>query len=156
MPSRRDQIEMTPEEIRAYLAASRRIILVTNGPNGMPHPVPMNYGVDADGRIVMTGYRKSQKVKNLERDPRAALLVESGATYQELRAVVAYCDAEIIDDPAQIRDCMRLVRADSEMADSIEQPMSEQVQASIAKRVILRFRPFRYVSWDHGKLGKFY
>ena len=156
MPSRRDLIAMTPDEIRAYLEAGGRIILVTNGPGGMPHPIPIHYGLDPDGRFIMTSFRKSQKVKNLERDPRATLLVESGTRYQDLKAVVAYCDAEIIDDPSLVRDYMRLVRADEVMADSIEPPMSEQVQASIGKRVILRFTPFRYVSWDHSKLGTFY
>ena len=156
MPSRRDLIAMTPDEMGTYLEAGGRIILVTNGPEGMPHPVPMHYGLDPDGRFIVTSFRKSQKVKNLERDPRATLLVESGSRYQELKAVVAYCNAEIIDDPELVRKYMRLVRADEAMAESIERPMSEQVQASMAKRVILRFTPFRFVSWDHGKLGNFY
>jgi hypothetical protein len=34
--------------------------------------------------------------------------------------------------------------------------MDEQVRASMAKRVLLRFTPFRTVSWDHAKLGSFY
>ena len=46
MPSRRELIAMTPQELRAYLEEQRRIIIVSNGPDGMPHPVPMNYGVD--------------------------------------------------------------------------------------------------------------
>jgi hypothetical protein len=42
------------------------------------------------------------------------------------------------------------------LSGSISGGMSEQVRASIAKRVLLRFTPFRTVSWDHGKLGVFY
>lgn len=156
MPSRRELISMTPEEIRAYLESQRRIIVVTNGPHGLPHPVPMNYGLDAEGRIIITTFRKSQKVRNLERDPRATLLVESGTTYRELKSLIAYCDAEIIDDPALVPKLMRMVRAEEALAASLSQPMGEQVQASIAKRVIVRFTPFRCVSWDHAKLGQFY
>ena len=58
MPSRREQIAMTDAEVRACLGAQRRIILVTNGPGGMPHPVPMNYGLDAEGRIILTAFRE--------------------------------------------------------------------------------------------------
>lgn len=156
MPSRREIIQMSPEEVRAYLQAQRRIIVVTNGPGGLPHPVPMNFGLDEQGRIIITTFRKSQKVKNLERDPRATLLVESGATYRDLKSVIAYCDAEIIDDPALVPQLMRMIRADDTLAISLSRSMGEQVQASIAKRVVVRFTPFRTVSWDHGKLGAFY
>jgi PPOX class probable F420-dependent enzyme len=156
MPSRRDLIRMTPDEVRAYLAGQRRIILVTNGPDGMPHPVPMNYGLDDAGRLLITSFRKAQKVRNLERDPRATLLVESGQSYAELRSVIAYCDAEILDDPNAIAAGMARINADVRLATSLSAGMSDQVSASIEKRVLLRFTPLRTVSWDHGKLGSFY
>lgn len=156
MPSRRDLIRMTPEEERAYLAAHSRVILVTNGPDGLPHPMPMNYGVDEAGRIVMTTFRKSQKVRNLERDPRAALLVESGGSYVELKSVLAYCNCEIVTEPEEVVRAMAGIRADEALASSLTTGMSEQVRASVAKRVVLRFTAFRTVSWDHAKLGRTY
>jgi PPOX class probable F420-dependent enzyme len=156
MPSRRDLIRMTPEEERTYLAARRRVILVTMGPGGMPHAVPMNYGLDEQGRVLITSFRKSQKVRNLERDPRATLLVESGETYADLKSVMAYCDAEIVSDPDAIATGMSRINADEQLAGSLSAEMGEQVRASMAKRVLLRFTPYRTVSWDHGKLGNFY
>ena len=78
MPSRRDLIRLSDAEIGAYLRAQRQLVLVTNGPHGMPHPVPMEFGLDADGSIVVTSFRKAQKILNLERDPRATLLFDSG------------------------------------------------------------------------------
>lgn len=156
MPSRRDAIAMTPDEVRAYLGSRSRIIVVTNGPGGMPHPVPMNYGIDGEGRIVITSFARSQKVRNLERDPRAALLVESGETYAELAAVIAWADAEIVREPDRVAELMRLVRAAPTLAASIGPERDEQVRASLAKRVVVRFTPFRTASWDHAKLGGFY
>lgn len=156
MPSRRQAIRMTPQEVSAYLHGHSRIILVTNGPAGLPHAVPMNYGVDEQERIVMTAFRKSQKVRNLERDPRASLLVESGMTYAELKAVLIYADAEIITDPDMVAGLMGQIGAEAELAGSIAGGISEQVRASIAKRAILRFTPFRYVSWDHSRLAGHY
>ena len=156
MPSRRELIRMTPEEVDAYLRERTRIIIVTNGPDGLPHPVPMNYGVDDEGRVVITTFRKSQKVKNVERDPRATLLVESGETYADLKSAILYCDVEILSDPEEIARNMARVHADEQLSGSLSAEMSDQVKASMAKRVILRFTPFRTVSWDHGKLGDFY
>jgi PPOX class probable F420-dependent enzyme len=156
MPSRRDLIRMSPAEVQAYITEQRRIIVVTIGPDGMPHPMPMNYGVDEQGRVVMTTFRKSQKVRNVERDPRATLLVESGEGYSDLKAVILFAEVEIVDDPETVRGEMSRIRAGEETAQSISGPMSDQVRASIAKRVVLRFTPFRTISWDHGKLGEFY
>ena len=156
MPSRRDLIRLSDAEIRAYLEKQRQVVLVTNGPHGMPHPVPMEFGLDADGSIVVTSFRKGQKVLNLERDPRATLLFDSGTQYQELKGVIAYCDAQIIDDPDTVARVMRLVRASDDLAASMSPAMSAQVRASLVKRVALRFKPFRFVTWDHGKLPGVY
>ncbi len=156
MPSRRDLVAMTPEDVRAYLEGQRRIILVTNGPEGLPHPVPMNYGLDEEGHVLLTSFARSQKVRNLERDPRASLLVENGETYAELKSVILYADAEIVREPERVATLMRRIRAAEPLAGSIDGAMSGQVRASVAKRVVLRFTPFRVVSWDHGKLaGKY-
>ena len=156
MPSRREIIRMTEPEIRAYLGEQRRIIVVTNGPDGMPHPIPMNYGLDETGRVLITTFRKSQKVRNLERDPRATLLVESGETYAQLKSVIAYARAELITEPEQIAQGMQLIRAADPLAESLSGKMNDQVRASLATRVLVRFTAFRYVSWDHAKLGSFY
>jgi len=51
MPSRRDLIRMTDAEVRAYLASQRRIILVTNGADGMPLPLPMKIPVFCAGAL---------------------------------------------------------------------------------------------------------
>lgn len=156
MPSRREQITMSPQEVRAYLEAQRRIVLVTIGADGMPHAVPMNYGLDDAGRVLLTAFAKSQKVRNLERDPRATLLVESGATYGELKAVMLQCRVELVRDPDRMAGLMARLRADDMMATSISGPMEGQVRASLAKRVVMICTPQRTISWDHGLLGTFY
>ena len=150
MPARRDLIRMTPDEVAACLAGRRRIVLVSNGREGLPHPVPMNYGLDEQGRVVMTSYARSQKVRNLERDPRAVLLVETGERYQDLKAVILYCDAEILREPDVVRALAERMRAAAGLA---QEPIRPAPSSSPPKRVVLRFTPFRTVSWDHAKLG---
>lgn len=154
MPSRRELIQMSAEEIRAYLRTQPRLIVTSNGPSGFPHPVPMNFALDDQDRIYITTFRKSQKVKNFERDPRAALLVESGALYAELKSVIVYANADIIDEPATIRETARGLHwtlASSPTAQA-RASVAEQIDDSFAKRVIIRFTPQKYVSWDHNKL----
>ena len=72
-PSRRDQIKLTPEEQLELLDEERIVVCTTNGPRGWPHSMPLWYTV-RDGDIWVWTFAKSQKVKNLERDPRCTLL----------------------------------------------------------------------------------
>ena len=71
MPSRRKQIELDDNEIGDYLDAQKTLIIVSNGHNGYPHPMPMWFARDDDGTIRCTTFSKSQKVLNWRRDPKA-------------------------------------------------------------------------------------
>lgn len=152
MPSRRDAIAMTMDEIRAYLRAQPRLILTSNGPTGYPHPMPMNFVFDENDTYLVTTFRKSQKVKNLERDPRCALLVESGSHYGELKSVLAYADAEIVDDAEFTRKVMQALAAKEGNRAALSEEAKQTIAASVPKRIVLRFAAKQYISWDHTKL----
>lgn len=154
MPSRRELIRMTDDEIKEYLADAQTLIIVSNGHNGFPHPMPMWFGVDDAGRLLCTTFAKSQKVRNWRRDPRAALLVESGSTYAELRGVVIYAQTEIVEDVAAVQDIIVTINAKGRDLSAAErEKLRETVASNAAKRLALRFTPERYVTWDHRKLG---
>ena len=146
---------MSDAEVAAFLRAERTVICATIGSDGFPHLMPLWYVMRGD-EIWSWTFAKSQKVRNLERDPRATLLVESGESYGDLKSVMLYCDVEILRDADAVAEGMRRVQATQQLAGSLGGEASAQVRASIAKRVILRCTPFRTVSWDHGKLGAFY
>jgi PPOX class probable F420-dependent enzyme len=74
--SRRNQIQMSDAELRDFLAKSQTIIITSINRDGTPHPMPMWYGVEPDGSVVMTTFTKSQKIRNIERDPRVAVSFE--------------------------------------------------------------------------------
>ena len=156
--SRRSQIAMSEEEVAAYLRSQITIIIVSNGGDGYPHPMPMHFCLEPDGAIAMTTYRKSQKVMNYRRDPRASLLVESGEEYEELRSVLIYARAEVIDDLEATRACMIACRAHSNGTRGIVPDAAEDARfadgagRTASKRVVLKFHPQRTISWDHAKL----
>ena len=149
--SRRHQIRLKEDEVRKYLEESRTIILVSQGSAGYPHPMPMWFAVDDDGSICMATYRNSQKIKNIQRDSRVSLLVESGAVYAELKGIVIYGHAEIIDDFERVVDVL-LAAAGAESNGSTRQGVSK----TAAKRYLIRVKPERVVSWDPAKLGGIY
>ena len=157
--SRRDLIRMTDEEVADFLAQQKTLTIVSNGAGGFPHPMPMWFARDEDGSIRMGTYRTSQKIKNIQRDPKVTLLCESGTEYAKLRGVVIYGTAEIIDDYDLVVDTMLRVSGqsdglpkDPQQADAVREAM----RGTAAKRFAIRIRPERVVSWDHAKLaGKY-
>jgi len=155
--SRRKQIEMTDAEARAFLDGSRTVILNSIGRDGVPHPMPMWFAVEDDGAVVMTTFAKSQKIRNLERDPRVSLLAEDGEAYAELRGVVIYGKAELSPGVDQVLDVLeRVTRRSTGAAGAAPEALRAGLEKTARKRVAIRVRPERIVSWDHRKLGGVY
>jgi PPOX class probable F420-dependent enzyme len=152
MPSRRAQIVMTDEELGAFLAEQRIMQCATVGRSGRPHVVPLWYiphGLELQGWT----FAKSQKTKNLERDPRATLGIEAGVRYEELRGVMLECDVELERETDRVAEFgLALVDRYAGGAEDAREAFRKQAQ----KRVGLRFVPIRIVSWDHRKLGGSY
>jgi PPOX class probable F420-dependent enzyme len=145
---------MTDEELRAFLDERKVVTCATLGPNGRPHLMPLWYVADG-GELRGWTYAKSQKAKNLERDPRATLQVEDGVLYHELRGVMMECDVVVERDPEKVVDYgLELFGRFAE--DGLPEGMRAMIAAQAAKRVGLRFVPTRTVSWDHAKLGGTY
>ena len=154
--SRRDEIKLSEEEQRELLESERVVLVSTLGPRGWPHSMPLWYLL-RDGEVWVYTYAKSQKVRNLERDPRATLVVESGREYGELRGVMIEAEAEIHRDLDTVYETGReLTLRYSEGSASVEGEAAEALKAQARKRVAVRFRPRRTATWDHRKLGGAY
>ena len=153
MPSRRAQIEMADDEVRAFLADHMVMQCATVGPRGLPHMVPLWY-VPEGIELVGWTYAKSQKARNLERDPRATIGIEDGVQYHELRGVMFEYDVRLT------RDAEDVERFGLELFDRYAGQLNDEIRAMVAaqapKRVALTFVPTRTVSWDHRKLGGVY
>jgi hypothetical protein len=156
MPSRREQIKMTPEEIKSFLAEQLTAQVATIGPNGRPHLVPVFYVNRGDAAIATWSYAKSQKVVNLRRLPQATVLVETGKSYDELRGVSMECDVTIVEDLEQIAAIGQELTGRMVENDDVATSASQFVRVQAQKRVGLVFTPTKVVSWDHAKLGGAY
>ena len=152
---RRKAIALTPEEQRDYLDRSHTIILTSLDRRGYPHSVAMWYVADPDGTVVMTTFAKSQKAVNLRRDPRCALLIESGRTYPELKGLLIRGRAEIVGDVERVLDVLERVHRKYETPGPAER-LRDAMRGQASKRVVVRVRPERVASWDHRKLGGAY
>src|SRR3954451_24579054 len=144
--SRRDQIRMSDEEVLAFLDEERTVICATNGRRGWPHLMPLWYVVRPTGdrdtpQVWAWTFAKSQKVRNLERDARATLQVETGASYEELRGVMFKCDVEVIRDTDRVTELGLEIFArytDGGLNDDVRAMVGKQATKRIAMRFVER------------------
>jgi PPOX class probable F420-dependent enzyme len=151
--NRRSEIALSPAEQQAFLASVRTITLSSIDAQGYPHTVAMWFTI-TDGLVHMTSFRKAQKIVNLRRNPKVALLAESGARYAELRGVMIRGRAELVDD---VELCTRiLIDIQSRYFGTPESETRVSLARQAPKRIVMRIHPERIASWDHSKLGGVY
>ena len=154
--SRRAEIALSAEEQVELLEEERVVVVSTIGPRGWPHSMPLWYVVRG-AEIWIYTYAKSQKVRNLERDPRATLVVETGREYGELRGVEIEAEAEIHRAADTVFEIAReLTLRYAEGVESLDRAAVEALRAQARKRVAVRFAARRVATWDHRKLGGAY
>ncbi len=146
----RDLIKMTPDEVDEYLSGRRAMSMASINHDGSIHMVAMWYGF-LEGCVAFETKAKSQKVRNLRRDPRLTCMVEDGEVYEELRGVELVGRGEIVDDPDRMWELG--VNVFSRYHGDYTEELRPMVQAMLNKRVVVKLHVDRVVSWDHRKLG---
>ena len=154
--SRRAEIQLSDGDVSRLLEEERIAIVSSLGQRGWPHSMPMWF-VAREGDVWVWTYAKSQKVRNLERDPRATVLVETGREYGELRGIMVEAEAEIHRDfETVIGFAEELTVRYAEGISSVDGDARAGLEAQAPKRVAIHFRPIRTATWDHRKLGGTY
>lgn len=148
---------MSDGEVAAFLAESRNIEVATLGFDGWPHIAPMWYTM-RQGKVAFRSFTRSQKIVNLQRDPRVTLLAEEGTAYADLKGVMIKGEAELIDDPVVVLDLYGELAARYPMVGDEPVALDEEaLEAAFGrfapKNTAVIVHPTRMVSWDHTKLA---
>jgi len=151
MGKQRDLVKMTDEEVWDFLEQAHSLQVATIGKDGAPHLTTVWFGIK-DGRILFETYGKSQKVMNLRRDNRIAVLAEDGTTYDTLRGVSINGTAEIIDENPGLTEEMRFL-VQVHFKGLTESDLDKTAEQMAKKRIVIAVTPERVMSWDHHKLG---
>jgi PPOX class probable F420-dependent enzyme len=156
----RKDITMSDTEILDFLEEARVLQVATIGRGGAPHLAPMWFVVD-DGEIVFRSFTKSQKIVNLQRDPRLTVLVETGDAYEELRGVMIRGNARLITNPAEVlatygRLAAKYAMVGPEPAELDPDALEAAFGRFAPKNTGVVVEPIKVTSWDHRKLGGAY
>ncbi len=154
MAGNRDAVKLSDDEVQSLLSQNLKVQVASNGHDGMPHLTTLFYIV-RDGKIAFWTYARSQKIRNLERDPRVTALVEDGVDYFELRGVAIRGKAEIVRDYDSIYSigsevATRMVAAES--FEALGDFGRETVEKQAHKRVAVIIHPEHVATWDHRKM----
>ena len=153
MSNARSRIELDEAEQRELLEGAATLQVASLGADGRPHLVPMWFAEDDEGVLAFTTYGKSQKVVNLERDPRITVLAETGSAYDEVRGLSIDGTAEVVRDPAVTARLLQLVGARQAGRPRPAFDPKLEPPAAAYKRVTVRIHAERVRSWDHRKIG---
>ncbi len=154
MPKRRELVSMTDEEMWDFIDDQKSIQIATINRDGSPHLTTLWFAI-IDGKIVLETFTKSQKVVNLKRDPRIAVLVESGEAYDELRGVSINATAELVSEVDEVHQLhMAVLRRNT--PEIPEDVLEKAVASMVAKKTAILVEPEKVMSWDHTKLGGVY
>lgn len=148
----RARVRMSDAEVRAFLTESMKVQVATVGRDGRPHLTTLFYVVTDDGRLAFWTYARSQKVRNLQRDPRVTCLVESGDEYFELRGVSLSGRAELVTDEGRVRQIGSAVATRMAGGADLGELGRAEVERQVPKRVAVLVAPESTASWDHRKL----
>jgi len=142
---------MSGAELSAFLDEERTVICATNGRDGFAHLMPLWFVMRGADLWAWT-FTKSQKVRNLERDPRATLQVEAGSEYAELRGAMLKCDVTLHRD-SDLVAAFGLELFTRYGAGEVGDDVRAMVLAQAPKRVALQFSARSVATWNHRKLG---
>jgi hypothetical protein len=143
-------IAMTPEELDGFLGTERTCRVATVSVDGRPHQTALWFLWD--GRALwLNSLVRSQRWRDLERDPRISVIVDAGEDYAELRGV------ELSGEVVQVGEAPRVGSEVNDELQEIEPPYARKYTgrdepAHDGRHAWLKLTPSAIVSWDFRKL----
>jgi hypothetical protein len=142
------RIAMTREEVDAFLAEERTCRVATVGRDG-PHATPLWYAWHG-GALWLTSVVRSQRWTDLQRDPRVAVVVDAGTSYDELRGVELRGRVEVVGEVPRTGEPVPDL-------EGPEQLMADRYMGGTfvhdGRHAWLRMAPDKITSWDFRKRG---
>lgn len=136
---------LTKEEAHAFLDSRPGWLIFTSiGKDGYPHSVPIGYFRQGD-EIYVGGRARTQRLRNVERNPKVSALIESGRTRKELKGLLIQGEAAIISDP---QDVLPLMREAMRQRGTPEDQLPSEPRPGVA---YIKITPRNYISWNYAQ-----
>ncbi|MFI7502697.1 pyridoxamine 5'-phosphate oxidase family protein [Streptomyces sp. NPDC049687] len=144
------KIMMTPGELDAFLTTQRTCRVATVSAEGAPHVSALWFLWDGSALWLYSVVR-SKRWTQLRRDPRVAIVVDTGEEYDSLRGVELSGTVEFVGEiPRTGELCAELDAVETLFA---RKNFGLDAMPHDGRHAWARLRPDKIVSWDFRKLG---
>ncbi|MEU0006064.1 pyridoxamine 5'-phosphate oxidase family protein [Streptomyces sp. NPDC006314] len=144
------KIMMTPGELDEFLTAQRTCRVATVSADGAPHVSALWFAWDGTSLWLYSVVR-SRRWAQLRRDPRVAVVVDSGEEYDQLRGVELSGRVEFVGEVPRTGElCAELDTAETLFA---RKNFGLDEMPHDGRHAWARLTPDKIVSWDFRKLG---
>ncbi|MGW3018368.1 pyridoxamine 5'-phosphate oxidase family protein [Streptomyces longwoodensis] len=144
------KIMMTPGEVDAFLTTQRTCRVATVSAGGAPHVSALWFLWDGTALWLYSVVR-SRRWTDLRRDPRVAIVVDTGEEYGQLRGVELSGTAEFVGEVPRTGElCAELDAVETLFA---RKNFGLDTIPHDGRHAWVRLRPEKVVSWDFRKLG---
>ncbi|MFG2124921.1 pyridoxamine 5'-phosphate oxidase family protein [Streptomyces sp. NPDC048710] len=144
------KIMMTPGELDEFLTSQRTCRVATVSTDGAPHVSALWFAWDGTSLWLYSVVR-SRRWTQLRRDPRVAVVVDSGEEYDQLRGVELSGRVEFVGEVPRTGElCAELDTAETLFA---RKNFGLDEMPHDGRHAWARLVPEKIVSWDFRKLG---
>ncbi|MFE2103146.1 MULTISPECIES: pyridoxamine 5'-phosphate oxidase family protein [unclassified Streptomyces] len=144
------KIMMTPGELDEFLTSQRTCRVATVSADGAPHVSALWFAWDGTSLWLYSVVR-SRRWAQLCRDPRVAVVVDSGEEYDQLRGVELSGRVEFVGEVPRTGE----LRAELDTAETLfaRKNFGLDEMPHDGRHAWARLTPEKIVSWDFRKLG---
>ncbi|MGJ5750056.1 PPOX class probable F420-dependent enzyme [Streptomyces puniciscabiei] len=144
------KIMMTPGELDEFLTSQRTCRVATVSADGTPHVSALWFAWDGTSLWLYSVVR-SRRWSQLCRDPRVAVVVDSGEEYDQLRGVELSGRVEFVGEVPRTGE----LRAELDTAETLfaRKNFGLDEMPHDGRHAWARLTPDKIVSWDFRKLG---
>ncbi|MDT0468185.1 MULTISPECIES: pyridoxamine 5'-phosphate oxidase family protein [Streptomyces] len=144
------KIMMSPVELDAFLATQRTCRVATVSADGSPHVSALWFAWDGTSLWLYSVVR-SKRWADLRRDPRVAIVVDTGEEYEQLRGAELSGTIEFVGESPRTGElCAELDLPETLFA---RKNFGLDEMPYDGRHAWLRLTPTKIVSWDFRKLG---
>lgn len=119
------------------------IILSTIDASGFPHSLPIGYFTH-DGKVYCGTRDNTQKIRNIEKNPKVSLLIESGTTMRDIKGAMIQGNARVIRAEEEALHCAQIA-AKARGVEEKDLPSKANPGAAY-----IEITPVNKISWDYG------
>ncbi|MES5823958.1 pyridoxamine 5'-phosphate oxidase family protein [Streptomyces sp. RG80] len=143
------KIMMTPGELDEFLTSQRTCRVATVSTGGAPHVSTLWFAWDGTS-LWLYSVVKSKRWTDLRRDPRVAIVVDTGEEYDELRGVELSGAVEFVGEAPRVGELYAELDVPETLFARKNFRLDEMPHDG--RHAWMRLTPDKIVSWDFRKL----